>query len=369
MDPYNDTSLTKKQLARIERIRAKRKMKAVGLKSVPITDVPTTDVPITDVPTTDVPTTKVPTTDVPKKEIIMTVSIFGHGCEDYTSALRGDLADYYRNNVRVYSRACVPGTVSIGNILEYEDIIRDIRKRFSVSGGTDLIIEKYIDDMTPAYSQKVKSYLDRCKTDDTVCISKAKKAATEQRSSGLSTYLFEKEFGFYEESPDEKPSGPIKAKYPTLGVHVVNVSVKVTDVDGSVYYETIFDPSDDKYRRLDFTMFNLIYKDGLKQLLGELGKKTAFKDAQAALVFDRKTRVSELSLTQLYEFFKLMGVQYVNVMDFTCRSCALDMDQPILENIYRMEQDQNNAKRGLFGGKKSRKVKKSNYRKTYKRQI
>ena len=359
MDPYNDTSLTKKQLARIERIRAKRKMKAVGLKSVPITNAPTTDVPIT----------KVPITDVPKKEIIMSVSIFGHGCEDYTSALRGDLADYYRNNVRVYSRACVPGTVSIGNILEYEGIIRDIRKRFSDSGGTDLIIEKYIDDMTPAYAQKVKSYLDKCKTDDTVCISKAEKAAAEQRSSSLSTYLFEKEFGFYEESSDEKPSGPIKEKYPTLGVHVVNVSIKITDVDGSVYYETVFDPSDDKYRRFDFTMFNLIYKDGLKQLLLELGKKTAFKDAQAALGFGRKNRVSELSLTQLYEFFKLMGVQYVNVMDFTCRSCAIDMNQSILENIYKMEQDQNNAKRGLFGGKKSRKVKKSNYRKTYKRQI
>ena len=381
MNPYNDTSLTKKQLARIERIRAERKIKSVSLNNKSITKMPLQAVPLQA---------------VPLKEVIMSVSIFGHGCEDYTSELRGDLSDYYRKNVRVYSRACVPGIVSIGNILQYEDIIRDIRKRFSEStgsSGTNLIINKYIDDMKPAYLQQVKSYLHICETNNIGCISKAKKAAAEQRSSGLSTYLFEKEFGFYDESPDEKPFGIIKAKYPTLGVHVVNVSVKVTDVDGSVYYETIFDPSDDKYRRLDFTMFNLIYKDGLKYLLSVLDKNTTFKDAQAALGFDknttikdaqaalgfgRKTRILELSLTQLYEFFKLMGVQYVNVMDFTCRSCAIDMNQSIphsvlekiYENIYEKEQfHTNNEKQTLFGGNKSRKVKKNNYRKTYKHRI
>ena len=39
-------------------------------------------------------------------------------------------------------------------------------------------------------------------------------------------------------------------------------------------------------------------------------------------------------------------------MDYTCRSCARNMNQSILENFYRIEQEQVDVKRGLFGGKK-----------------
>jgi hypothetical protein len=143
--------------------------------------------------------------------------------------------------------------------------------------------------------------------------------------------------------------------------------MKITNDDGSVYYESIFDPSDERFRRFDFTMFNLIYKDGLNQLLGELGQllgelgqQKLVKDAQTCLGFTRsKTRVSTLSLTQLYRFFRLLGVRYVNIMDYTCRSCASNMNQSILENFYRIEQEHVGVKRGLFGGKKSRANKRS----------
>ena len=345
MDPIDDPSLTEKQKARIIRIRAER----AAERSLP-TGLPT---------------------GLPK-DIIMSVAIFGHGCEDYDTPLTDDLADYYRNNVRVYSRACVPGIISIGNILQNEDIIRDVRGRFSREfiAGTDHVINKYITDTKPEYLDRVRGFRDKTDT-------KAAKAADDrflQRSSGLSTFIFEKEFGFYEASPDEKLSSlpkPVQQKYPTLGVHVVNVSVKITNDDGSVHYEPLFDPSN---RRLDFTMFNLIYKDGLKQLLGELGQKTMVKEAQTCLGFTgSKTRVSTLSLTQLYRFFQLMGVRYVNIMDYTCRSCAVNMNQSILENFYRIEQEHVGVKRGLFGGKKSRANKRSTKklgtnRKTYKRQ-
>lgn len=298
------------------------------------------------------------------KDIIMSVAIFGHGCEHYDKHLTGDLADYYRNNVRVYSRACVPGIISIGNILQNEDIIRDVRSRFSREFiyGTDHVINKYITDTKPEYLDRVRGFHEGIhdKTD-----AKAAKAADDrQRSSGLSTFIFEKEFGFYEDRPGEKLSSlpkPVQAKYPTLGVHVVNVSVKITNDDGSVHYEPLFDPLDERFRRLDFTMFNLIYKDGLKQLFGELGQKTLLKEAQTCLggFTGSKTRVSTLSLTQLYSFFQLLGVQYVNIMDYTCRSCASNINQSILENFYRIEQEHTGLKRGLFGGKKSRANKRS----------
>ena len=50
----------------------------------------------------------------PKEELIMSLMISGHGTEgqewdDPTSRI----AQFYKNNVRVYSRACVPGTRSI----------------------------------------------------------------------------------------------------------------------------------------------------------------------------------------------------------------------------------------------------------------
>lgn len=85
----------------------------------------------------------------------MSIAIFGHGCEDFDTPLTDDLADYYRNNVRVYSRACVPGIISVGNILENEDIIRDVRGRFL---RTEHVIDKYIDDMKPVYSDRVRGF-------------------------------------------------------------------------------------------------------------------------------------------------------------------------------------------------------------------
>ena len=367
-NPLDDPFLTEKQKARIIRIRAERAAERAAESEAKMALPTASDLPI--------PVPKALVTGLPKalsealvtsltKDIIMSVAIFGHGCEDYDKPLTDDLADYYRNNVRVYSRACVPGIISIGNILQNEDIIRDVRSRFSREfiHGTDHVINKYITDTKPEYLDRVRGFHDKKAAN-------AVKAADDrflQRSSGLSTFIFEKEFGFYEDRPGEELSSlpiPVQQKYPTLGVHVVNVSMKITNDDGSVHYESIFDPSDKRFLRLDFTMFNLIYKDGLKQLLGELGQKTLVKEAQTCLGFTGKaTRVSTLSLSQLYDFFRLLGVRYVNIMDYTCRSCAVNMNQSILENFYRIEQEHVGVKRGLFGGKKSRANKRSTNKK------
>ena len=371
MDPIYDPSLTEKQRARIERIRAERKTEREAKKGALPTasSLPTAlaKASVTSLPSASA---KALVTSL-SKDIIMSIAIFGHGCEDFDTPLTDDLADYYRNNVRVYSRACVPGIISVGNILENEDIIRDVRGRFL---RTEHVIDKYIDDMKPVYSDRVRGFHEGISKKTDIKAAKAANDRFLQRSSGLSTFLFEKEFGFYEDTPNEKLSSLpklVQAKYPTLGVHVVNVSVKITNDDGSVHYESIFDPLDERFRRFDFTMFNLIYKDGLKQLLGELRqllgefeKKQLVKEAQTCLGFIGKaTRVSTLSLSQLYNFFRLLGVRYVNIMDYTCRSCASNINQSILENIYRIEQEHVGVKRGLFGGKKRSTNKRSSKKK------
>ena len=368
-NPLDDPSLTEKQKARIIRIRAERAAERAAEREAEKGLPTASDLPIPlPIPLPKALSEALPkalVTGLPKalvKDIIMSVAIFGHGCEDYDKPLTGDLADYYRNNVRVYSRACVPGIISIGNILQNEDIIRDVRSRFSREfiHGTDHVINKYITDTKPEYLDRVRGFHDKKAAN-------AVKAADDrflQRSSGLSTFIFEKEFGFYEDRPGEKLSSlpkPVQQKYPTLGVHVVNVSVKITNDDGSVHYESIFDPSDKRFIRLDLTMFNLIYTAGLEQLLHELGQKTLLEKAKTCLggFIGSKTRVSSLSLTQLYSFFQLLGVRYVNIMDYTCRTCAVNMNQSILENFYRIEQEHTGLKRGLFGGKKSRANKRS----------
>lgn len=372
MEPIYDPSLTEKQKARIQRILTERKTK----KEAEAERALATSLP------------KALATSL-TKDIIMSVVIIGHGCEHYDTPLTGDLADYYRKNVRVYSRACVPGTISVGNILKNEEIIHDVRGRFSRDSnlGTEYVINKYIEETKPDYLNNVRSYRDR------ISNASSTKAADDQflqRSSALSTFLFEKEFGFYQDTLDEKLSSlskPVKEKYPTLGIHIVNVSMKITNDDGSVHYEPLFDPSNKMFERFDFTMFNLIYKDGLNQLFKEFYKnpeliqlltkldkpdKSANQklvtDAQTCLGFiNRKTRVSTLSLKHLYDFFQLLGVRYVNIMDYSCRSCAVNMNQSIFENVYRIEQGYAGDKRGLFGGKKRSTKKRSANRNTYKR--
>jgi hypothetical protein len=65
-----------------------------------------------------------PKASITEPELIMSIAIIGHGCEDYTKPLRN--RDYFRNNVRVYSRSCVPGVVSVGNIYQNQPILQDI---------------------------------------------------------------------------------------------------------------------------------------------------------------------------------------------------------------------------------------------------
>ena len=297
---WEKDTLSQRQLDRIERIRTSRKKKS----------------------------------QVRRSSLIMSVAIFGHGCEDYTKPLKP-----VQFGQHVYSRSCMPGTVAIGNKYRVRGMLEDIWGRFSSNSGDTLsILEDYAKD---EYQKVV----------DETAASLGKGAAS--LGSGMSSFLFDKTFGFYDREPNENKKTIDPMLYQGIGIHVVDIREKIIEADGSVHYRRLWSPSE----RMDISNFNLIYKDGVKHIVKDVLKKD-FKAALAVLGFaGRQDRIMGLSLERLYDFFLLLGVDYVNIMDYTCRSCAVPMPTAVLENIYRIEQERARGNPDRFGGSKKRRAK------------
>ena len=316
---WEKDKLSQRQLDRIDRIRSTRKKKSKARRS----------------------------------SLIMSVAIFGHGCEDYSKPLKP-----VQFGQHVYSRSCMPGTVSIGNKYRVRGMLDDIRRQFSADTDTLSILEGYAVTAKDEY-QKVLN--ETASLEGTSSLGKGaaslgKGAASLDKGaaslgSGMSSFLFDKTFGFYDREPGENIKTIDKMLYEGIGIHVVDIREKIIEADGSVHYRRLFSPSE----RMDISNFNLIYKDGVKHVLKDvLGKDS--KKAVAALGFGRKNRIMELSLERLYDFFLLLGVDYVNIMDYTCRSCAVPMPPAVLENIYRVEQERSRSNPDRFGGSKNRRI-------------
>ena len=324
---WEEDKLSQRQLDRIDRIRSTRKKKSQARRS----------------------------------SLIMSVAIFGHGCEDYTKPLKP-----VQFGQHVYSRSCMPGTVAIGNKYRVRGMLDDIRGWFSSDSGDTLsILEGYAVIAKDEYKKVV---------DETGSIDHVR--ANVSRSSGMSSFLFDKTFGFYDREPGDK------VDHQGIGIHVVDIREKIIEADGSIHYRRVFSPSE----RMDISNFNLIYKDGVKHMVktvlnlsaDENAPEWAFskrkvtvprafsmregvkKDAKAALAtlgfVGRQDRIMDLSLERLYDFFLLLGVDYVNIMDYTCRSCAVPMPPAVLENIYRIEQERSRSNPDRFGGSKNRRI-------------
>ena len=108
-----------------------------------------------------------PVTNLPKdvekipvlEELIMSITIMGHGCEDLLTPWTKDqpISLYFRNNVRVYSKSCVPDVNAIGNIYQNEEIIKDVQRRFSAvpKGETSAIVSAYADEVKKEYMKDI----------------------------------------------------------------------------------------------------------------------------------------------------------------------------------------------------------------------
>ncbi len=299
-----------------------------------------------------------------KEEVIMSITIMGHGCEDLLEPWAADLpiSTYFKNNVRVYSKSCVPDVNSIGNIFQNEGIIQDVQQRFSrvPTNETSAIISTYADEVKDEYMKQIAS----TKIDLTgVQLEKFKKITNPEniaRASSLSTYLSNKTFMFYNETPNEKISNPVYHHlYKTLGLQVTDIRLKTTTMDGSVRYRQIFSPKTEG--RVDLSNYNLIYKNGLTYVLKDVLKmKHLVKPALEIFGFKGKNdRITSLTLEQIYDFFQLIGVKYANLMDYTCRSCSIGpIPQGLSDKIYSVEQSYR-IKPVAFGKQSESKLRKS----------
>jgi hypothetical protein len=85
----------------------------------------------------------------------------------------------------------------------------------------------------------------------------------------------------------------------------------------------------------------LIYKSGVTYIIKDIiGRRDLVKPALEILGFTgRKDRVMDVSLEQIYNLFQLLSVQYVNIMDYTCRACSIGrLSQDLTDKIYSVEQ-------------------------------
>ena len=304
----------------------------------------------------------------PKEELIMSLMISGHGTEglewdDPTSRI----AQYYKNNVRVYSRACVPGTRSIRMPKQVRKSIDDAFTIFKNNPGS--ATEDIMSEYTGQDKNNYRKFLDKFNCDnDYDDIFKNK-----ERCGGLITYLSQKQFTFDEENIP-KVRSPYKTEYDwnqfleSRGVNVSDIRLKVTASDGSVTYKTIFNPYEEMAQFYSsnkehkepvdiITKFNLAYRDGIEFILKDVLHKEELIDS-ALKIFKFKEGEKKkgiINLIQLFRFFELVGIKYVNIIDHSCRSFDRALKIPIEKREERFKEEQKYIVKPVAFGKRSKK--------------
>jgi hypothetical protein len=262
------------------------------------------------------------------EEIILSIVIYGHGCEDFLNPFPQESAigEYYRNNVRVYSTPAVPDISAVMGTAEVGRIVDNIKSKFQdiPESETREIVNSVKDEMRSKYQDSVM----RSEQLGLFAADAKFKRNTEARylneASNVIAYLANKEFWFYDQYEGEEIKTPLQKRlHENIGMHVTDIRRKITDESGQVHYEQVTLPP----QRLS-TYFNLSHKDGvkniLKQLKKELGINTDIKEISSILGFNKpkqKEKLKMISLIELYEFFKASRIDYVNIFDLTCRSC------------------------------------------------
>ena len=267
------------------------------------------------------------------EEIILSIVINGHGCEDFTRPWDNDseISQFYRNNVRVYSVACVPDINSILSRNDEQSIMRNISNQFDLSEReTKEVLDTFKESYRGSYVGEINALEESQKDNPTVKgpdFHRAKQPMYLDRASNLITYLSNKTYSF---------NGEISRAL-FNGISVSDIRIKRTDENGIVTYRPI------RFSKKDFNMHNLIHKDGVETIAetfqNKLGIERSLEDIFEILGFDEdEDRLERITLLQLFEFFKELNISYVNIFDLTCRACRtgkLDPDE--IERIYDYE--------------------------------
>jgi hypothetical protein len=298
-----------------------------------------------------------------KEELILSLMISAHGGESYEFIPHTPVAEYYKNNVRVYSRACVPGVLSLR---DRRSVRKSIDNAFTIfSNNPGKATQEVMAEYTGVDRGHYRKFLDSF----TECPTYQSTLKNKERCGGLSTYLSQKQFTF----TDPISSKPImesdhnwKQFVESRGLNVSDIRLKVTASDGSVTYRNIFNPYENMahyYRYIDngdpdddspdmITKFNLIYRHGLEFILKDvLHKEELIGPALEIFKFkEGEKKISGLDLEQLYKFFKLVGIKYVNIIDHSCRYFYpnIGLTEKKAEELFEKEQ-QYSVKPTAFG--------------------
>ena len=292
-----------------------------------------------------------------KREIIATIVISGHGGEDHLDPFDrdSDIGQFYRNNVVVYSTSAIPDIAAIMNARDANRIITNISDKLKTAPHSDTrrIVNEFKHELRPEYQELVlqNRHLDKSgRSAEPRYLNEASKATT---------YLANKKYFFYNN---------VDANDNTLGMSVVDLREKQTHADGSISYNQVRLPN----------KVNLMYKDKVEEfaevLENELGigGDVRLESIYSALGFDdddSTNKLENITLVELYAFFKLLQIDYVNIFDLTCRNCRTRrLEFQEIEEIARAELEAfENVK--AFGktkrrrrNKKKKKVKKSTKR-------
>jgi hypothetical protein len=306
----------------------------------------------------------------PKEELIMSLMISGHGTEglewdDPTSRI----AQFYKNNVRAYSRACVPGIPSIRIASQVRKSIDQAFTIFKNNPGsaTQDIMSEY----TGQDKNNYRKFLDKIICND-VDNDKNDIFKNKERCGGLITYLSSKQF-FFDEENIPKVRSQYKTEYDwnqfleSRGVNVSDIRLKITASDGSVTYRNIFNPYEEMAQFYSsnkehkepvdiITKFNLAYRHGLEFILKDVLHKEELID-RALKIFKFKEgekKKESINLVQLFMFFELVGIKYVNIIDHSCRSFNSAFKIPIEKREERFKEEQKYIVKPVAFGKRTK---------------
>ena len=304
-----------------------------------------------------------------KEELIMSLMISGHGIEglewdDPTSRI----AQFYKNNVRAYSRACVPGIPSIRIASQVRKSIDHAFTIFKNNPGsaTQDIMSEY----TGQDKNKYRNFLNKITCND-FNNDKNDIFKNKERCGGLITYLSSKQF-FFDEENIPKVRSQYKTEYDwnqfleSRGINVSDIRLKITASDGSVTYRNIFNPYEEMAQFYSsnkeekepvdiITKFNLAYRHGLEFILKDvLHKEELIGRALKIFKFkEGENRILSITLVQLFMFFELVGIKYVNIIDHSCRSFNSAFKIPIEKREERFKEEQKYIVKPVAFGKHS----------------
>ena len=290
----------------------------------------------------------------PKEELILSLIISAHGEETFRWPRDfADISNYYKKNVRVYSRGCVPGVATIRNRKKVSQSIHDAYDIFKKNpeSATEEVMAEYTG-IDRNYYRNFLDGLDKCNFQDEMGKNILENKG---RCGGLSTYLSNKVFSVVTDETEKSVYASeidFNKFMASRGINVSDIRLKITAPDGSVSYRQIFNPRDQWHKYwasnpdfekdpFDVSKFNLFYRNGMEFIMKDvLHREDLFDSALKTLNFKAgKDKIPDISLVQLYNFFKLVGFKYVNIIDHSCRVFTTEkMTREQTEKLFKEEQ-------------------------------